>query len=87
MATSKAASSKGSTGQGQNCAVINPYALADLVSGLWGNAEAASSILDATISANDVSWWRPITLKNNDGAFAMEISASKKYFARFGTAH
>jgi len=34
----------------------------------------------------DVSWWRPITLKDSDGVFAMEISAFKKYFAGFGTA-
>ncbi|KAA0068676.1 C2 family cysteine protease [Rhodanobacter sp. T12-5] len=53
----------------------------------WGNTEAATSILDATISMYDVSWWRPITLKNNDGVFAMEIGAFKKYFAGFGTAH
>ena len=53
----------------------------------WGNTEATSSVLDATISMYDVSWWRPITLKNNDGVFAMEIGAFKKYFAGFGTAH
>jgi hypothetical protein len=53
----------------------------------WGSTEATSNILDATISMYDVSWWRPITLKNNDGVFAMEISAFKKYFAGFGTAH
>jgi hypothetical protein len=32
----------------------------------------------------DISWWRPITLKNVDGTFAMEIGAFKKYFAGFG---
>lgn len=53
----------------------------------WGNTEATSSVLDATISMYDVSWFRPITLKNNDGVFAMEIGAFKKYFAGFGTAH
>ena len=53
----------------------------------WGNTEASASVLDATISMYDVSWWRPITLKNNDGVFAMEISAFKKYFAGFGTAY
>jgi len=53
----------------------------------WGNTEATASVLDATISMYDVSWWRPITLKNNDGVFAMEIGAFKKYFAGFGTAH
>lgn len=53
----------------------------------WGNTEATSNILDATISMYDISWWRPITLKNNDGVFAMEISAFKKYFAGFGTAY
>lgn len=53
----------------------------------WGNTEATSSVLDATISMYDVSWWRPITLKNSDGVFAMEIGAFKKYFAGFGTAH
>jgi len=35
----------------------------------------------------DVSWWRPITLKNNDGVFAMEIGAFEKCFAGFGTVH
>lgn len=53
----------------------------------WGNTEAIASVLDATISMYDVSWWRPITLKNNDGVFAMEISAFKKYFAGFGAAY
>ena len=53
----------------------------------WGYFEATASVLDATVSMFDVSWWRPITLKNNDGVFAMEISAFKKYFAGFGTAH
>lgn len=53
----------------------------------WGNFEATASVLDATISMYDVSWWRPITLKVNDGVFAMEIGAFKKYFAGFGTAY
>jgi hypothetical protein len=53
----------------------------------WGSTEATASVLDDTISMYDVSWWRPITLKNADGVFAMEISAFKKYFAGFGTAH
>jgi hypothetical protein len=53
----------------------------------WGNTEATVSVLDATITMYDVSWWRPITLKTVDGVFAMEISAFKKYFAGFGTAH
>jgi hypothetical protein len=52
----------------------------------WGYFEATASVLDATISMYDVSWWRPITLKNPDGVFAMEIGAFKKYFAGFGTA-
>jgi hypothetical protein len=52
----------------------------------WGNTEATASVLDATISMYDVSWWRPITLKTTDGVFAMEISAFKKYFAGFGVA-
>ena len=52
----------------------------------WGNTEATTSVLDATISMYDISWWRPITLKTNDGVFAMEISAFKKYFAGFGFA-
>jgi hypothetical protein len=52
----------------------------------WGSFEATASVLDATISMYDVSWWRPITLKTTDGVFAMEISAFKKYFAGFGTA-
>ncbi len=52
----------------------------------WGYFEATASVLDATISMYDVSWWRPITLKDSDGVFAMEISAFKKYYAGFGTA-
>jgi len=52
----------------------------------WGSFEATASVLDATISMYDVSWWRPIALKDTDGVFAMEISAFKKYFAGFGTA-
>jgi hypothetical protein len=53
----------------------------------WGNTEATASVLDATISTYDVSWWRLITLKAVDGVFAMEIGAFKKYFAGFGTAY
>ena len=52
----------------------------------WGSFEASSNVLDATIVMYDLSWWRPITLKNSDGVFAMEISAFKKYFAGFGVA-
>jgi len=52
----------------------------------WGYFEATASVLDATISMYDVSWWRPITLSTTDGVFAMEISAFKKYFAGFGVA-
>jgi hypothetical protein len=52
----------------------------------WGYFEATASVLDATIVMYDMSWWRPITLKNPDGVFAMEISAFKKYFAGFGVA-
>jgi hypothetical protein len=52
----------------------------------WGGYEAAKNVLDATISMYDVSWWRPLALKNQDGVFAMEIGAFKKYFAGFGTA-
>jgi len=46
--------------------------------------EVTQSALDDTIYMWDISWWRPITLKNVDGTFAMEISAFKKYFAGFG---
>jgi len=52
----------------------------------WGGFEATKSVLDDTISMYDVSWWRPLALKNQDGVFAMEIGAFKKYFAGFGTA-
>jgi Calpain family cysteine protease len=50
----------------------------------WGYFEATASSLDATISMYDVSWWRPLALKDTDGVFAMEIGAFKKYFAGFG---
>ncbi|HEX9277411.1 MAG TPA: C2 family cysteine protease [Casimicrobiaceae bacterium] len=50
----------------------------------WGSTEATASALDATIFMHDVSWWRPISLKDSDGTFAMEIGAFKKYFAGFG---
>ena len=50
----------------------------------WGSTEATVGSLDATVYAYDVSWWRPITLKNVDGTFAMEIATFKKYFAGFG---
>ena len=50
----------------------------------WGNTEVTASALDATIYAYDVSWWRPIALKDMDGTFAMEIETFKKYFAGFG---
>ena len=52
----------------------------------WGYFEATANVLDDTLSMYDVSWWRPITLKNPDGVFAMEIGAFKSYFAGFGTA-
>jgi hypothetical protein len=50
----------------------------------WGNTEATVGSLDATVSAYDVSWWRPISLKDVDGTFAMEIGTFKRYFAGFG---
>lgn len=50
----------------------------------WGNTEATVGALDATVYAHDISWWRPITLKDTDGTFAMEIGTFKKYFAGFG---
>jgi hypothetical protein len=50
----------------------------------WGNTEATVNALDATVYAHDVSWWRPIALKEVDGTFAMEIGTFKKYFAGFG---
>lgn len=50
----------------------------------WGSTEATVAALDATVYAHDVSWWRPITLKDADGTFAMEIGTFKKYFAGFG---
>ncbi|MET0519349.1 MAG: C2 family cysteine protease [Burkholderiaceae bacterium] len=53
----------------------------------WGNTEATASALDATVYAHDVSWWRPITLKDADGTFAMEIGAFKRYFAGFGVVY
>lgn len=53
----------------------------------WGNTEATAGALDATVNAYDVSWWRPITLKDTDGTFAMEIGTFKRYFAGFGTVY
>ncbi|WP_161974416.1 C2 family cysteine protease [Piscinibacter terrae] len=50
----------------------------------WGSTEATVGSLDATVYAYDVSWWRPIALKDTDGTFAMEIGTFKKYFAGFG---
>lgn len=50
----------------------------------WGHTEVTASALDATVQAWDVSWWRPIALKDVDGTFAMEIGAFKRYFAGFG---
>lgn len=50
----------------------------------WGNTEATVGALDATVSAYDVSWWRPIALKDTDGTFAMEIGTFKRYFAGMG---
>ena len=52
----------------------------------WGSFEATASALDDTLYLYDVTWWRPITLKDADGTFAMEISAFKMYFAGFGVA-
>lgn len=53
----------------------------------WGSTEATVNALDATVYAYDVSWWRPIALKDMDGTFAMEIGTFKKYFAGFGVAY
>ncbi len=50
----------------------------------WGSTEVTAGSLDATVHAYDVSWWRPIALKDMDGTFAMEIGTFKKYFAGFG---
>jgi hypothetical protein len=56
-----------------------------LLRNLWGSAEASVGALDATVHAYDVSWSRPIALKDAaDGTFAMEISTFKKYYAGLG---
>jgi calpain family cysteine protease len=77
---------------GSHCYTVLGWAYTDcqrwiVLRNPWGYFEATDSVLDATISMYDVSWWRPIALKPTDGVFAMEIGAFKKYFAGFGTAY
>lgn len=74
---------------GSHCYTVLGWAYRDcrryiLLRNPWGNTEATAGALDATVYAWDVSWWRPIALKNVDGTFAMEIGTFKKYFAGFG---
>jgi hypothetical protein len=50
----------------------------------WGNTEATYGELGGTIMMHDVSWWRPITLANPDGVFALRADVFKSYFAGMG---
>ena len=50
----------------------------------WGSTEATTNVLTGTWMAYDNSFWRPITLTNNDGIFALEASTFKQYFAGWG---
>lgn len=74
---------------GSHCYTVLGWAYRDckryiLLRNPWGSTEATVGALDATVYAYDVSWWRPIALKDTDGTFAMEISTFKKYYAGFG---
>jgi hypothetical protein len=50
----------------------------------WGNTEATVQNLTGTTWLWDISWWRPIDLADNDGTFAVEVSAFKQYWAGLG---
>ena len=50
----------------------------------WGSTEASTNVLSGTVFLYDVSWWRPITLANSDGTFALEAGAFKQYFSTLG---
>lgn len=52
----------------------------------WGQTEATVKTLNSTVWFYDVSWWRPISLADPDGTFAIEASAFKQYFAGLGVA-
>lgn len=56
----------------------------------WGNYDAILSVAGGTWIAWDApynsgpGWWRPIPMATNDGIFALDIDAFKKYYAGFG---
>ncbi|WP_420629633.1 C2 family cysteine protease [Candidatus Leptofilum sp.] len=50
----------------------------------WGQTEATVQTLNGTVWLYDISWWRPITMADIDGTFAIEASAFKTYFAGLG---
>jgi hypothetical protein len=52
----------------------------------WGNFEATTSELGGVISLRDISFWRSIDLDVDDGVFAIDVAAFKRYFAGIGVA-
>jgi hypothetical protein len=52
----------------------------------WGHTEATVGTLAGTTWLYDVSWWRPISLADVDGTFAVEAWAFKQYWAGLGVA-
>jgi hypothetical protein len=53
----------------------------------WGFVEpTGSETFQGLLSFFDISFWRPINMIGNDGVFALEASAFKKFFAYIGLA-
>lgn len=52
----------------------------------WGRTEPTSNVLTGDWMAYDYSFWRPISLTNNDGIFALDSKLFKAYFAGWGYA-
>lgn len=52
----------------------------------WGVKDVTANTYNGTFYFYDISWWRPINTIGDDGVFAIEASAFKKYFAGMGVA-
>lgn len=52
----------------------------------WGSTEATAGTTTGTVYMYDISWWRPITLADPDGVFALRDTVFKQYFYSLGGA-
>ncbi len=52
----------------------------------WGVTDVTANTYNGDFYFYDISWWRPINTVANDGVFAIEASAFKRYFGGMGVA-